>query len=103
MSYIINPYRYAAGGEGGEYPDITPDSSTVNTDGDYKYVIFTGDEFFEVDSTGNSSGSDEVQWLLIAGGGSGGNGGYLGGGGGAGGYRTGTETLTLTGLSLIHI
>ena len=51
MSNIINPYRFAGEGPspGGDYPDITPDSSTVVTDGDYKYVVFTGYETFDVD------------------------------------------------------
>ncbi len=103
MSNIINSYRYATASEGGEYPEITPASSTVVTDGNYKYVILTGSEDFDVDSIGSSSGSDEVEWLLIAGGGSGGNAGNMGGGGGAGGYLTGTETLTSTGSGSVTV
>ncbi len=82
---------------GGNYPDITPDSSTVVTDGDYKYVVFEDLETFEVDATGDSSGSDEIQYLVVAGGGAAGCSGYYGPGGGAGGYLAGTETLNITG------
>ena len=104
MSYIINPYRFAADApSGGNYPDITPDSSTVVTDGLYKYVIFNATETFEVDATGDSSGSDEITYLVIAGGGSGGYSGWTGGGGGAGGYRTGTETLVSTGSATVTV
>ena len=69
MANIINPYRFgSSGGSSSDWPDITPNSSSVVTDGDYKYVIFNGSESFSVTSTGTSSGTTNVEWLLIAGG-----------------------------------
>ena len=104
MANIINPYRFSSsGGSSSDWPDITPDSSSVVTDGDYKYVIFNGSESFSVTSTGTSSGSTNVEWLLIAGGGAGGNSGWLAAGGGAGGYQTSTTSLTSTGSGSVTV
>ena len=65
------------------------------TVGDFKTHIFTGPGTFCVSCAGNPSGSDTVEYLVVAGGGGGGGGGtepgnkYLGaGGGGGGGWRS---------------
>ena len=61
------------------------------TSGDYKIHTFTGPGTLVVSCGGNSSGSNEVDYLVVGGGGSGGA--YVpgspgsGGGGGAGGFR----------------
>ena len=65
---------------------ITATGGTITTDGDYKIHTFTGPGTFTVTCAGNPSGSDSVDYLVIAGGG-GGGGREVGGGGGAGGYR----------------
>ena len=52
----------------------------------FKVHTFTGPGTFTVTCAGNSGGSTQVDYLVIAGGG-GGGGGYQSGGGGAGGYR----------------
>ncbi len=105
MSNIINPYRFAGEGPspGGDYPDISPDLATVVTDGDYKYIVFNDHDTFEVDATGDSGGSDEIEYLVVAGGGPSGPSGYYGTGGGAGGYRAGTETLNSTGTGTVTV
>ena len=65
---------------------------SVVTSGDYKIHTFTSSGTFTVSSSGNSAGSNSVQYLVIAGGGGGGQ--DRGGGGGAGGYRRGGSTET---------
>jgi len=70
----IPPYIAATGGT------IT----TVCTD--YKVHTFTGPGTFTVTNAGTPSGSNSIEYLVIAGGA--GGGGEEGGGGGAGGYRT---------------
>ena len=76
-----------------------PDSAVGVIDGDYKYHTFTasktGSAGFVVSNAGNATGSNTLEYLVIAGGGGGGAGraagNYYGaGGGGAGGYRTAT-------------
>jgi hypothetical protein len=65
---------------------ITATGGTITTvDTDYKVHTFTGNGTFEVTCAGNASGSNSVDYLIIAGGGSGGK--TASGGGGAGGYR----------------
>jgi hypothetical protein len=64
---------------------ITATGGTVTCCGDYKIHTFTGPGTFTVCSVGNPSGSDSVDYLVVAGGG--GAGGDAGGGGGAGGTR----------------
>ena len=54
--------------------------------GNFKVATFLGPGTFTVSNAGNASGSNSVEYLVIAGGASGG--GNHGGGGGAGGYRT---------------
>ena len=64
---------------------IAATGGTVTTSGDYKIHTFTGDGTFCVSEAGNPSGSDTVDYLVVAGGG--GSGSERGAGGGAGGYR----------------
>ena len=68
---------------------VTATGGTVTTSGDYKIHTFTGDGCFVVSCAGNSLGSTQVDYLVVAGGGGGGgtDGGDATGGGGAGGYR----------------
>ena len=71
---------------------ITATGGTITTVcTNFKVHTFTGPGTFTVTCAGNVSGSNTVDYLVIAGGGSGGSagghGGTIGGGGGAGGYR----------------
>ena len=66
---------------------ITATGGTVTTSSDYKIHTFTGDGCFVVSCAGNPTGSNTVDYLVIAGGGGGGGANGGGGGGGAGGYR----------------
>jgi hypothetical protein len=66
--------------------------NAVLTCGNFKTHIFTGPGTFTVCSVGNPSGSNSVDYLVVAGGGSGGSSSPAGsgsgtGGGGAGGFR----------------
>jgi len=60
--------------------------NTVTTSGDFKIHTFTGPGTFAVSSAGNATGSNTVEYLVVAGGGGGGS--DLAGGGGAGGVRS---------------
>jgi hypothetical protein len=67
---------------------IAATGGTITDSGDYRIHTFTGDGCFVVTNAGvrsGTSGSDTVDYLVIAGGGAAGGG--SGGGGGAGGYR----------------
>ena len=64
---------------------ITATGGTPTTSGDYKIHTFTGPGTFTVCSVGNPTGSDTLDYLVVAGGGSGGK--ARAGGGGAGGFR----------------
>src|SRR5210317_620485 len=64
---------------------VTATGGTVTTSTDYKIHTFTGDGCFVVSCAGNTSGSETVDYLVVAGGG--GSGACKGGGAGAGGYR----------------
>jgi len=69
---------------------VTATGGTITTSGDYKIHTFTGPGTFTVSCAGNSSGSNSVDYLVIAGAGGGAAGNspaHGGGGGGAGGYR----------------
>ena len=71
---------------------IVATGGTIVTSGDFKYHTFTGPGSLCVSNAGNASGSNKLQYLVVAGGGSGagqnGNAcGRHGAGGGAGGYR----------------
>ena len=76
---------------------IVATGGTVLTCGDYKTHVFTGPGTFTVSSVGNSSGSNSVEYLTVAGGGSG---SYadVGGGGGAGGFRQNFPSPAIAGL-----
>jgi len=81
IQVVANPFLAATGG-------------TILTDGDFKTHVFTSPGTFTVTSAGTPTGSNSVEYLVVAagGGGSGSSSGvpefdYAGGGGGAGGYR----------------
>ena len=65
---------------------------TEFTSGDYKIHVFTGDDTLCVTSTGKPSGSDTVDYMVVAGGGGSGTG--TGGGGGGGGFRQSPGTAS---------
>ena len=71
---------------------VTASGGTITTSGDYKIHTFNSSGTFTVSCAGNSVGSNNVEYLIVAGGGGGGAGGgaNAGGGAGAGGYRTDT-------------
>ena len=64
---------------------VTATGGTITTCGNFKIHTFTGPDTFCVSCGGNATGSNTVDYLVIAGGG--GSGSERGGGGGAGGYR----------------
>ena len=66
---------------------VAATGGTEDTSGDFKIHTFTGPGTFCVSCAGNSSGSNTVDYLVVAGGGGGGRGCSHGAGGGAGGYR----------------
>ena len=72
---------------------VAATGGTVITCGDYKTHIFTADGCFAVTSSGQPSGSNKVDYFVVAGGASGGNQFYTGGGG-AGGFRLSNEYST---------
>jgi len=64
---------------------VTASGGTVLTCGNFKTHVFTGPGTFCVSCAGNASGSNTLDYVVVAGGG--GSGSYNGGGGGAGGFR----------------
>ena len=76
------PYMVATGG--------TPCAGA--TCGDYKIHTFTGPGTFCVSNAGTPSGSNSVEYLVVAGGGGGGR-NNVGGGGGAGGFRFASPSI----------
>ena len=66
---------------------IVATGGTITTCGDFKVHRFTGPGTFTVCEAGNACGSNQVDYLVVAGGG-GGAGRDVAGGGGAGGFRT---------------
>ena len=66
---------------------ISATGGTITTSGDFKIHTFTGDGCFVVATAGNPTGSNSVDYLVVAGGGSGGGGPDAAGGGAAGGFR----------------
>ena len=67
---------------------IIASGGTETTSGDWKIHTFTGPGTFTVSNAGQPTGSNTVDYLVVAGGGGGGTAsGSGGGGGGAGGYR----------------
>ena len=87
MSYVLNPYRFAA--VDSDYVEAT--GGTITTEGNYKVHTFLAEGTdFEITNAGTADGSDTFDYLVVAGGGGGGVGdsaNYQGGGGGAGGYN----------------
>jgi hypothetical protein len=77
---------------------VTATGGTITTDGDYKIHTFTGPGTFCVSCAGSSTGSTDIDYLIIAGGGGGAGGGANFssgvGGGGAGGYRETPGSVT---------
>ena len=72
---------------------VTATGGTITTSGNFKIHTFVGDGTFTVSCAGNASGSNTVDYLVIAGGGGGGgSGGNVGGGGGAGAYHVSATT-----------
>jgi len=72
---------------------VTATGGTIATVGDFKVHQFTGPGTFCVSCKGNSGGSNQVDYMVVAGGGAGGH--YSGiGGGGAGGMRIGSISDT---------
>ena len=69
---------------------ITATGGTITTCGDFKIHTFTSPGTFCVSCAGDASGSNTVDYLVVAGGG--GGGGYGGSGGGAGGFRLSNDT-----------
>ena len=76
---------------GPAYVEATGGDATI-TSGDYKIHVFTGDGNLCVTSKGAGSGSDTVDYMVVAGGGGSGTG--TGGGGGAGGFRQSPGTAS---------
>ena len=81
MSYVLNPYRFAAADS--DYIDITSSSHTVTSEGNWSYLKFTGDGSFSIASFGSDDGSNTFEYMTVAGGGGGAESSY-GGGAGAG-------------------
>ena len=77
-------------------PFISATGGTVLTCGDYKTHVFTGPGTFTVTNAGSPSGSNSVEYLVVAGGG--GSGTDRSGGGGAGGFRQNYPSPTTAGL-----
>jgi hypothetical protein len=78
-------------------PFIAATGGTILTCGDYKTHVFTGPGTFTVTNAGSPTGSNSVEYLVVAGGGGGATGSYMGGGG-AGGYRQNYPSPTTAGL-----
>jgi len=74
---------------------VTATGGTVTCCGDYKIHTFTGPGTFTVTCAGNATGSNTVDYLVVAGGGGGGSAPTgNGSGGGAGGYRESSGTAS---------
>src|SRR5210317_1543736 len=69
---------------------ITATGGTITCSGDYRIHTFTGPGTFCVSCAGNATGSNTVDYLVVAGGGGGGG---EGGGGAAGGFRESVPSL----------
>ena len=72
---------------------VVATGGTVTCCGDYKIHTFTGPGTFTVTNSGAPTGSDSVEYLVVAGG-AGGSAACIGGGGGAGGFRFAAPTLS---------
>jgi len=64
---------------------VSASGGTETTSGDWKIHTFNSSGTFTVNCAGNASGSNTVDYMVVAAGGSGGY--FRGGGGGAGGFR----------------
>ena len=71
---------------------IAATGGTITTCGDYKIHTFTGPGTFTVSDAGDVSGSNSVEYLVVAGGG-GGGGACISGAGGAGGFRFASPSI----------
>jgi hypothetical protein len=80
-------------------PYVAATGGTITTSGDFKIHTFTSSGTFTVTAAGNSSGSNTVDYLVVAGGGAG-YCGVAGGGGGAGGHRESFPNPATGGLSV---
>ena len=80
-------------------PYVAATGGTITTSGDFKIHTFTSSGTFTVTAAGNSSGSNTVDYLVVAGGGAGYD-GVAGGGGGAGGHRESFPNPATGGLSV---
>ncbi len=80
-------------------PYVAATGGTITTSGDFKIHTFTGDGTFTVTAAGNATGSNTVDYLVVAGGGAGYD-GVAGGGGGAGGHRESFPNPATGGLSV---
>jgi hypothetical protein len=83
----------AFGFTAGSSPFISATGGTILTCGDYKTHVFTGPGTFQVTNAGKPTGSNSVEYLVVAGG-AGGNVGA----GGAGGFRQNYPSPATTGL-----
>ena len=84
---------------------VTATGGTITTSGDFKIHTFTSSGTFTVTDAGSASGSNTVDYLVVASGGSGGAGAgnhltYGAGGAGAGGYRESFPNPATGGLSV---
>jgi len=66
---------------------VTATGGTITTSGDYKIHTFTSPGTFCVSNAGNCSGSNSVDYMVVAGGGGGAANSNGAGGAGAGGFR----------------
>lgn len=67
---------------------VAATGGTITTSGDYKIHTFTSSGTFTVTNAGSPTGSNTVDYMVVAGGGAGGSAqNRAGGGGGAGGFR----------------
>jgi len=66
---------------------VTATGGTITTVGDFKIHTFTSPGTFCVSCAGNASGSNKVDYMVVAGGGGGGANSNGAGGAGAGGFR----------------
>jgi len=98
VSYVLNPYRFAA--VDSDYVEAT--GGTITTEGNYKVHTFLAEGTdFEITNAGTADGSDTFDYLVVAGGGGGGVGGAftsgLLGGGSSGGGSAGPVRIILSG------
>jgi hypothetical protein len=81
---------------------VAATGGTILTCGDFKTHVFTGPGTFTVTNAGTPTGSNSVEYLVVAGGAGGGGGppgcNGRGGGGGAGGFRQNYPSPVTTGL-----